>query len=130
MTIAASEPASLDLTISGLRSQKGNVLICLTANAKAFPNCAKDGQARKMIVPAAKAGKVHFDGLAPGTYAIALVHDENANGRMDVALFLPREGYGFSRNAMGSFGPPKFTAAQFGIASGANAQEIRVKYMF
>ena len=130
LSVGASEPASLDLSISGLRSQKGNVLVCLTPNAKAFPNCAKDAQARKAIVPAAKAATVHFADLAPGIYAIALIHDENANGKMDVAIMIPREGYGFSRNAMGSFGPPKFSAAQFGISPGENLQGVKVKYMF
>lgn len=130
LSIGAAEPASLDLSITGLRNLNGNVLICLTANAKAFPNCAKDAQARKAIVPAAKAANVHFADLATGIYAIALVHDENANGKMDVAIMIPREGYGFSRNAMGSFGPPKFAAAQFGVVPGGNVQAVRMKYMF
>ena len=130
LIIGAGEPASLDLSITGLRSLKGNVLVCLTANAKAFPNCEKDAQARKAVVPAAKAANIHFADLAPGIYAIALVHDENANGKMDLAIMIPREGYGFSRNAMGSLGPPKFAAAQFGIAPGENAQGVKVKYMF
>ena len=129
LSVGAGEPASLDLSITGLRSLNGNVLVCLTANAKAFPDCAKDAQARKAIVPAAKAANVHFADLAPGNYAIAIVHDENGNGKMDVAIMIPREGFGFSRNAMGSFGPPKFAAAQFGIAPGDNAQGVKVKYM-
>ncbi len=130
LSIGAAEPASLDLSITGLRSLNGNVLVCLTANAKAFPNCEKDAQARKAVVPAAKAANIHFADLAPGIYAIALVHDENANGKMDLAIMIPREGYGFSRNAMGSLGPPKFAAAQFGIAPGENAHGVKVKYMF
>lgn len=130
LSVGAAEPTSLDLSITGLRNLKGNVLICLTANAKAFPDCAKDAQAHKAVVPAAKAGSVHFAGLAPGIYAIALIHDENGNGKMDFAIMIPREGFGFSRNAMGSFGPPKFAAAQIGIGPGENAQAVRVKYMF
>jgi uncharacterized protein (DUF2141 family) len=129
LSLGAGEPASLDVSISGLRSLKGNVLVCLTPNAKAFPNCAKDAQARKAVVPAAKAATIRFADLAPGIYAIALVHDENGNGKMDVAIMIPREGFGFSRNAMGSLGPPKFAAAQFGIAPGENAQAVKVKYM-
>ena len=129
MTAGAAEPPSLEISIAGLRSPRGNILICLTANAKAFPNCAKDAQARKMIVAAAGAAKVRFSDLVPGIYAIALIHDENGNGRMDAALFVPREGFGFSRNAVARFGPPKFAAAQFGIALGENIQAIKVKYL-
>lgn len=129
LSLGAGEPASLDLSITGLRSLKGNVLVCLTANAKAFPDCAKDPQARKAAVRAAKAANVRFADLAPGIYAVAIVHDENGNGKMDIAIMMPREGFGFSRNAMGSFGPPKFAAAQFGIAPGENAQAVKIKYM-
>lgn len=127
---AAEGPAGLDLKVIGLRSLKGNVLICLTTNGKAFPNCAKDGQARKMIVPAAKAANVRFTELAPGTYAVALIHDENANGKLDTALLIPREGFGFSNNPAIAFGPPKFGSASFPIGNGEATQSIKVKYMF
>lgn len=130
MTVGAAEPSSLEVSITGMRSLKGNVLICLTANARAFPNCAADALARKLIVPAAKAGSVHFADLAPGLYAIALIHDENANGKLDTAMMIPREGFGFSMNPAIAFGPPKFAAARFGIGPGETAQSVKMKYMF
>lgn len=129
-TIAAAEPSSLDLRIVGLRSLKGNILICLTTNGGAFPNCAKDPQAHKTIVPAAKAALVHFSDLAQGNYAVALIHDENANGKLDTALMIPREGFGFSNNPAIGFGPPKFAAARFAVGSGETTQSIKMKYMF
>jgi uncharacterized protein (DUF2141 family) len=40
-----------------------------------------------------------FDGLVPGQYGIALLHDENKNDKMDSNRFgFPREGYGVSNN--------------------------------
>ncbi|WP_246610957.1 DUF2141 domain-containing protein [Aquisediminimonas profunda] len=129
-TVAAAEPSRLDLKIVGLRSLKGNILICLTANGRAFPNCAKDAEAHKMTVPAAKAASVYFSDLAPGTYAVALIHDENANGKLDTALMIPREGFGFSNNPAIGFGPPKFAAARFTVGSGETTQSIKMKYMF
>lgn len=129
-TAQAAEPASLDLKILGLRSLKGNVLICLTTNSRAFPNCAGDPQAQKMIVPAANAAVVRFDDLVPGTYALALIHDENANGKLDTALMIPREGFGFSNNPAIAFGPPKFVAAHFVIGAGEASQAVKMKYMF
>lgn len=127
-SIAAATPSALDLSITGLRNAKGNVLICLTANANAFPDCSKDAAAHKMIVPAAKAANVHFGDLAPGTYAVSLIHDENGNGKLDTAMMMPREGFGFSRNPAIRFGPPKFAAAQFSIGAGETVQAIKVKY--
>ena len=53
---AANTPtATLDVAITGLRSDKGNVLICVTANPKFFPNCSKDPIAHKRSVAAADA---------------------------------------------------------------------------
>ena len=130
MSVAAAEPPSLDVTVTNLRNAKGNVLICLTANPKAFPDCSKDAQSHKLVVAAAQAGSVHFAHLAPGIYAISLIHDENANGKLDTAMMIPREGFGFSMNPAIAFGPPKFASARFGIGPGETAQSVRMKYMF
>lgn len=81
-----------------------------------------------MAVKASSAA--HFTIAAPanGTYAIALVHDENGNNKMDMALFLPKEGFGFSRNPAIGMGAPKFASASFAV-SGETAQSIKMKYM-
>ena len=68
--------------------------------------------------------------VPPGTYAIALVHDENGNRRMDKTLILPREGFGFSRDAPVRFGPPSFAAAAFAVASQPVRQTVKMRYMF
>ena len=124
----ATLTSSLDVSINGKRSAKGNVLVCLTANPKAFPDCSKDPKARTAKF-AATSTAVSFDGLAPGAYAISMIHDENANGKMDVRVFLPKEGFGFSRNPAITFGPPKFGAAAFQVNVGENAQAVKLKYM-
>jgi uncharacterized protein (DUF2141 family) len=57
-----------------------------------------------------------FDSLPAGVYAVALYHDENNNGQLDENLFgIPTEGFGFSNNAMGTFGPPSFSQASFPV---------------
>jgi uncharacterized protein (DUF2141 family) len=133
LSIAAAPPpppsATIDVAVKGLRNAKGNVLICLTTNAKHFPDCGKDPKALKQSVAAAKAGAIKFEGVLPGTYALALVHDENANNKMDVTVFLPKEGFAFSRNPAVVFGPPKFGAAQFKVTAGEQSQRVTMKYM-
>jgi uncharacterized protein (DUF2141 family) len=60
----------------------------------------------------AKTGDVEllFGDLAAGEYAVMLFHDENGNQKMDSNLLgIPTEGYGFSNEAKGRFGPPKFS---------------------
>lgn len=127
--VSAAEPGGVTLSVSNLRSAKGDVLVCLTQNAKFFPDCGKDKAARKLKISAAKAGSIAFDNVTPGTYAIALIHDENANGKMDLALFLPKEGFGFSRNPAIGVGPPKFKSAQFQFDGTPMNFPVKMKYI-
>jgi uncharacterized protein (DUF2141 family) len=112
-----------------LRSVKGNVLICVTAAPKHFPNCDKDPAALKRTVAAARAGHITFADVRPGTYALALVHDENGNGKLDTRLIIPREGFGFSRNPTITFGPPKFSAAEIAVKGESTETLVKMKYM-
>ncbi len=125
----ATPTADLTLSIDNLRSQRGAVMICITARHSAFPDCKGDNMARRLIVDADKAGSIAVSGLAPGDYAIAVIHDENRNGRLDKRLVVPREGFGFSRNPAIRFGPPDFADASFGLVSGSASQTIRMKYI-
>jgi uncharacterized protein (DUF2141 family) len=125
----AADLSGVTLSVSNLRSAKGDVLVCLTQNAKFFPDCGKDKAARKLKISAAKAGSISFDDVQPGTYAIALIHDENANGKMDLALFLPKEGFGFSRNPAIGVGPPKFKSAQFQFDGAPMNFSVKMKYI-
>lgn len=128
-TAPAVSTATLDISISGLRSQKGDVLVCLSTNPKYFPDCRKDEDARKIKVAASSASNIQIADVAPGTYAVALIHDENTNGKMDMALFLPREGFGFSRNPKIGMGPPKFKSAQFEVGSDDASYAVKMKYI-
>jgi len=127
---AAAQPADVSARVTGLRSAKGQVLACLTARATAFPDCAKDPAARAVSVPASAVVEIDFGEVPPGRYAISLFHDENGNGRLDRRLLIPREGYGFSRDAPVHFGPPRFAEAAFAVDGGRQRQLIRMRYMF
>ena len=126
---AAPAASDVSVTVTGLRSGKGQILACLTARPAAFPDCRKDPQARKLIVPAAGSDRLDFGMVPDGRYAISLIHDENGNGKMDKALMIPREGFGFSRNAPVHMGPPQFDAAAFTVDGTAVKLSIRVRYM-
>lgn len=108
---------------------KGNVLVCVTANPKFFPDCSKDPKSYRAKVAARDSAKVSFNGMSQGTYAVALLHDENGNSKMDMAVFLPREGFGFSRNPAVVTGPPKFKSAAFLIEGDEVSQRVKMKYM-
>jgi len=127
---ALSEPANVSAAVTGLRSTEGQVLACLTINARRFPNCDRDPDARRLVVPASGRVLLDFGEVPSGTYAIALVHDENGNGKLDKRLIMPAEGFGFSRNAPVHFGPPSFASAAFAVDGDEQCQTIRVRYLF
>jgi uncharacterized protein (DUF2141 family) len=127
---AATDDLTVDIQLSGLRNAKGAVLVCLTANPKAFPDCSKDSSATRAKVITGQAGHMRFAVPHSGSYAIAIIHDENGNGKLDTTMGMPKEGFGFSRNPTIMFGPPKFKAASFAVGEGANNQAVKLKYMF
>ncbi len=83
-----------------------------------------------IITPVNEAGSVIavFENLPLGTYALSLYHDQNNNGKLDTNFVgIPKEPYGFSNDARGTFGPPKYTAAQFDFIKDGQQIEVRVK---
>jgi uncharacterized protein (DUF2141 family) len=117
------------ITVTDIRSAKGVVRACLTTRANVFPKCNKDPNAHRTVVPAAGKIEIRFTGVKPGNYAIALLHDENDNGKADRAMgMMPKEGYGFSRDAPVKMAPPKFTDAVFAIGEGLQRVTIKMRY--
>jgi len=132
LVLGAGPPPSgaVFVELLGLRSAKGLVQACLTAAPSKFPNCNKDPDALRLTVPARSGATLHFANVPPGRYAIALFHDENSNNRLDTTLMIPREGYGFSRDAPIRFGPPRFDAAAMVVAEAELRTVIHVRYIF
>lgn len=117
------------ITITDLRSSKGVVRACMTTRADIFPRCIKDPSAHRTVVPAAERVVIRFAGVKPGDYAVALLHDENDNGKADRAMgMMPKEGYGFSRDAPVKMAPPKFRDAVFTQGEGTTRLAIKMRY--
>jgi uncharacterized protein (DUF2141 family) len=126
--IGAAPVARLDVGFESLRSEKGMLRVCLTADPDNFPTCVDDHDATRRSIPA-NSGTLRFDGLPRGNYAVAVIHDENGNKKLDTFAGIPREGFGFSRNPPIRFGPPRFAAARFAIDGDAERQQIKMRYM-
>lgn len=128
MLPGASASCTLEVTVEDLRSDKGVLRICVTAQSAHFPNCGRDPHAITRTVPAGE-HLIRFDGLAPGSYAVSIIHDANDNAKLDTLMGIPREGFGFSRNPFIAFGPPRFSAARFQLNPGESEQTVRMRYM-
>jgi len=133
-TLGAATPLNhgeIAVTVTDLRNAKGVVHACMTTDPKAFPDCDKDPQSFRQTVPAADQVHLMFRNVAPGHYAISLLHDENDNGRADRVMgMMPKEGFGFSRDAKLRMGPPSFQSAAFDFDGSARVMNIRMRYLF
>ena len=129
--MAASSPGNSQLSVdlTGLRSAKGQVHLCLTSQAARFLRCKDDKEAVAMTVPAAKAGHLTLGPVRPGTYALLVVHDENGNGKLDMIMGIPREGFGFSNNPKIHMRAPRFDEVRFAVHPGAQTQSVRLRYI-
>ena len=117
------------ITVTDLRSTKGVVRACMTTREDIFPKCIKDPSSHRTVVPAGEKVEIRFSGVKPGNYAIALLHDENDNGKADRALgMMPKEGYGFSRDAPVKMAPPNFKDAVFTQGEVTNRLTIKMRY--
>lgn len=125
---AATPTSSLTVDLEGLRSAKGVIQACLTQNRKSFPDCRADPHALKATV-AANARQLVFTEVPAGNYALTLFHDENANGKLDTLLGVPREGFGFSRNPVVRFGPPRYDNVSMNLGPGFTRIRVRLQYM-
>jgi uncharacterized protein (DUF2141 family) len=129
--MAAADARAADrvsVPIAGLRSDNGVVRCGLYTGPDGFP---KPGQESRGVIANIKGQQATcvFDGLQPGSYAVAAFHAENNETQMQYGFFgKPKEGYGFSRNPPSSMGAPAFAAAAFNYAGGAQAVPIRLRY--
>jgi uncharacterized protein (DUF2141 family) len=128
LVLGAAPIARLDVAVSQMRSAKGLLRVCLTADPDNFPACVDDADAITRSVPA-NAHSLRFEGLPHGQYAVAVIHDENSNAKLDTFAGIPREGFGFSRNPPIRFAAPHFAAARFAVTGDANQQQIRMHYI-
>jgi uncharacterized protein (DUF2141 family) len=129
---AAAQSHGVDVVVevTNLRNTRGTILACLTNEEARFPRCRDDAHSHRLSVPANGSLVLRFHDVTPGDYAIALLHDENNNGRADRALsMIPREGFGFSRDAPVRMGPPSFEDAAITVGTAALRQTIRMRYM-
>ena len=120
--------SDLELSIEALRSGRGDLHVCITREPAHFPDCGSDPRAVSRTVPAT-VSVIRFKSLAPGAYAVAILHDENRNKRLDTVLGIPREGFGFSRNPVVRFGAPKFRQVRIDLGPGFTSQRVRMQYL-
>jgi uncharacterized protein (DUF2141 family) len=123
------KPTRLTIAVSGFRNNQGQAGVAVFRSPKGFPSDqSKAAVGRALPIQDGKV-RLTIDRLPAGRYAILVLHDENANGKMDTNLLgIPVEGYGVSKDARRTFGPPVFEEAAFVVQGPQQSVGIRVKY--
>ena len=121
--------ASLEVTVTGVKSAKGVIQLAICPPGVGFPDC-KDKAVRtgKLTIQNGVA-RATFAGLPAGTYAVSVFHDANSNGKLDTFAGIPKEGYGFSRNPGFMARAPRYAEVQIDVA-GAASTTIKLRYLF
>jgi uncharacterized protein (DUF2141 family) len=111
LTTVALPATAADLTIEVLGTEaKGTVYVALYDKADTWMKKAAKGHS-----VTAESGKtvIVIKDLPEGEYALTLFHDLDGDRKMARnAMGMPTEPWGFSKDAMGNFGPPSFDDAK------------------
>ena len=104
----------LTVTITGVQGDKGEIRIGLyNTNDETFADVSKYYKKVTLSIDDENLTTT-FKELPKGVYAIAIIHDENKNGKIDKNFFgMPTEGYGFSNNLRFMLRGATFEESQF-----------------
>lgn len=124
----ASGGPAVKVTVRGIENGSGRMRVQSYYGTSA--DWLKSGRWLNRIESGAKAGSMNFCVPVPqaGTYAIAVRHDVNGNGKTD----LSSDGGGMSGNPsinVFNLGRPSFTKTRFNVGDGVTAITINMKYM-
>lgn len=113
---------TLTVEITGLRNNNGNLLYEL------FDQNQKSLKVGTELITNNKCVIV-LENIKPGKYGFNYIHDENKNRKLDTKmLFIPTEGFGYSNNADGTFGPPAFKKWAFEL-TGTMKMQCKITYL-
>ena len=122
LVISPAVAATVTVDVRNIKT-KGEMHLAIYDDADVFENDngEKGGAAKGIIqgvIEDVEVGNATYTfDLPNGTYAIGIFVDTNYNNKMDRNFFgVPKEQYGFSNDAKGSFGPPSFKDASFTVS--------------
>ncbi|WP_321818288.1 DUF2141 domain-containing protein [Paraburkholderia sp. J69-2] len=114
------------MEVRGIGSTEGKILVALYNKPADFPGKT---YFRAQAYAAQPSGvEVVFKDLPPGDYALAAFQDKNGNEKLDTnGIGIPIEPFGFSNDAQGVNGPPRFDDAKFRFGGVTAKQTIELR---
>ena len=110
------------ILVSNIEEKSGTIHYGVYNNPKLFPD-----ERGKILGGFEDVSRVIKDGLLiddleESNYAIAIFHDKNSNNEFDTFFSIPKEKFGFSKNARVFLGPPKFEDASFFVGQSSTVE--------
>jgi uncharacterized protein (DUF2141 family) len=126
---AQAPTGKLVVEVQNLRNANGSVLLSVFKGGSGFPGKAEAAVYRAKASISGSKAVATFANVPHGEYAVAIMHDEDNNGKLNTNMLgIPKEGYAASNNAKGSLGPPKYDDARFRLEAPELKLEIRMTY--
>ena len=121
----AQEALTLTVVVSGAKPRTGQALGSLFDSEETYLK----NPVRQSVVAIDETGRatLTFDGLVAGIYAVSVIYDADADGKLDTGfLGIPTESIAMSNNAKARFGPPGFEETMFEMNS---SKTIRIRFV-
>ena len=124
---SSSVAQKLTVVVTNIKNDNGQIGAALYASKDSFMNTTFMTQGTPAIEGSVT---LVFEKVPKGEYGISILHDENNNTKMDSnSVGIPKEGFGFSNDAMGTFGPPGWNKVKFDSTGKDQVVTIKLRYM-
>lgn len=118
----------IKVKVTGVNKKRGEVMLALFSSPKGFPYETSYAIQKQKGNAANGSVEVNFTNIKPGTYAIALFHDTNGDGKLNTNFMgIPKEGYGVSNNTYNTFSAPGYKESSF-VHNNSSELTIQMKY--
>jgi len=121
---------TLTIKISGIENTNGKLSL-------AFFTCEQEYKSEKPKISRSISKQnlqngtitIEYRDIPQGRYGIAVLDDENQNGKMDYSFFVPVEGFGFSNYSQTGLSKPNYNNFCFTLGSNSKTIIIKMRYL-
>lgn len=116
------------ITIRGIYKEKeGNLLLAVYPGEEGYLDLSQIVYAEKVPVTSEEM-QFAVNGLPPGEYSFAILHDEDGDDEMKKGAIMPKEGFAFSGAKQPAGKPPKYKNAYITLGTEAVYSTAIMKY--
>lgn len=112
---------SLTVRVEGIRDIPGELGVAVFSAKRGYPTHLEHAYENLWfkLEPGQKTATLVFDNLAPGEYAVSVLHDSIPNRKVDrSAVGFPKEGVGFSNGQKVTLKAPSYAKSKFTLMGG------------